>query len=272
MQPTQLLRKTKQKMLKKKYSQNTITTYLFYLKKYLDYLTAKKLKLEVVTIADFLKLQRQNKVSPQTYNLILNILKFFYTEVEKQTVQINTSYQKLSTKKLLTLTTKQVRKILSCTHYRKHLLLFSLAYGSGLRLSEVKNLRVKDINLDILTIKVHNKQGKVLRETILSNSLKDGLKLFTDNKKTTSLLFTNHQGSVLSDRAIQSAFRRALIKAKINKKVTFQSLRHSFTTQLLENGISTHTVQLLLGHKDIRTTKLYQKNQNMDIKNITSPL
>lgn len=267
-----ILDRSKKEMQKRKYSQNTITSYIFYIKKYLDFLNVQKSKAKPNSIEYFLKNQIQNKVSPQTYNLILNALKFFTSKVEKQTNKINNNYRKIPTKKPNILTKMQVEKIISCTHYRKHLLIFSIAYGSGLKLNEIKNLKVKDLNLDNLTIKICNKQGRLLRESILAKKLKDELKLFIADKKSTDLLFTNHKGSILSDRAIQSAFARAIIKAKITKPVTFQSLRQSFTRHLLENGTSVHIIQLLLGHKNIRTTKLYQKNSNISLQKISSPL
>jgi len=126
--------------------------------------------------------------------------------------------------------------------------------------------------LENLTIQVRNKQGKKVRETIIAEKIKRELQSFINNKKPTDLLFTNHTGHQLSDRAIQSAFSSALARAKITKSATFQSLRYSFIKHLLENGIAIHHIQKLLGHKNIRTTKLYQKNVTTEITNIKSPL
>ncbi|PIY93307.1 MAG: hypothetical protein COY69_02295 [Candidatus Magasanikbacteria bacterium CG_4_10_14_0_8_um_filter_32_14] len=267
-----ILQKIKKEMMTNKYSENTITSYLFYIKKYLVFLNNKKLNLATDTTQFFLKFQKQNKISPQTYNLILNALNFFYNKVGKQTNKVNIKYQSLSTKKPLTLTPKQIKKIIDCIHNPKHLFIISLAYGSGLRLNEIKNLRIKDLNLENLTIQVRNKQGKKVRETIIAEKIKRELQSFINNKKPTDLLFTNHTGHQLSDRAIQSAFSSALARAKITKSATFQSLRYSFIKHLLENGVAIHHIQKLLGHKNIRTTKLYQKNVTTEITNIKSPL
>jgi len=272
MKTKNILQKTKKEMLDEKYSLNTITSYIFYIKKYLDFLDSKKLNSATNNIPIFLKLQKQNKVSPQTHNLILNSLNFFYTKINKQPNKTNAKYQKLSTKKPLTLTTTQIKKVINCTHNSKHLLIISLAYGSGLRLNEIRNLKIKNLNLENLTIQIRNKQNKKIRETIIPISIKDNLQLFINKKKSSELLFTNHTGDKLSDRSIQKAFSNALTRAKIDKVVTFQSLRQSFIKHLLENGISIHHVQTLSGHKSVRTTKIYQKNILTKITNIKSPL
>ena len=82
----------------------------------------------------------------------------------------------------------------------------------------------------------------------------------------------NKAGKQLSERSLQIAFTRALIRAKIKKQTSFQVLRHSFTTHLLESGINIESLQQVLGHKNIRSTQKYQKNIIISVSQIKSPL
>ena len=85
-------------------------------------------------------------------------------------------------------------------------------------------------------------------------------------------LFESQRGGALSVRSAQKIFQRALMRANIKKHATFHSLRHSFATHLLENGVDLRYVQKLLGHKDIKTTQWYTRVSNLALLNIESPL
>jgi site-specific recombinase XerD len=150
--------------------------------------------------------------------------------------------------------------------------MLALAYGAGLRLSEVVNLKVKDLSLDELTIHLKQAKGKKDRITILSEKIKDDLKNYIVGKRADEFVFTSERGGKLSERTLQKIFQTALKKAKIKKPATFHSLRHSFATHLLENGVDVRYVQELLGHANIRTTQVYTKVTNPRLKNIKSPL
>ena len=91
-------------------------------------------------------------------------------------------------------------------------------------------------------------------------------------KKDNDLVFASERGGKLTTRTAQKVFQNALHKAQIKKKATFHSLRHSFATHLLENGVDLRYVQELLGHQNIRTTQIYTHVTNHNLKNIKSPL
>ena len=267
-----ILKHTQQILLEKKYSAKTITTYLFYLKKYLDFLENKKLIDETKSVEKFLNYQKENNNSNQTFNLILNILNFFYTNVHTIVDKLDIKYKKVTKQKIQTLTKQQIIKILDSTKNEKHFLIFALSYGSGLRLNEITTLKIKNIDLKKNIIKICNKQGREVRKTILPENLKEKIEKFIINKKQTQLFFLNKAGKQLSERSLQIAFTRALIRAKIKKQTSFQVLRHSFTTHLLESGINIESLQQMLGHKNIRTTKKYKKNTHYNLTEIKSPL
>ena len=132
-----------------------------------------------------------------------------------------------------------------------------MAYGAGLRISEVVNLKIKDVNLEELTIHLKNAKGKKDRITIFPGKIKIDLQNLIAGKNPNDYLFESERGYKLTERTAQKVFENALRQSGIKKEATFHSLRHSFATHLLENGVDVRYVQELLGHQNIRTTRIY---------------
>ena len=147
-----------------------------------------------------------------------------------------------------------------------------MAYGSGLRVSEVIALKIKDVNLDELTIHLKEAKGKKDRLTIFPEKLKDKIRNLIAGKEKNDYVFESERSGKLTERTAQKIFKQALQRAGIKKEATFHSLRHSFATHLLENGVDVRYVQELLGHTNIRTTQIYTHITNPGLKNIKSPL
>ncbi|MFA7245109.1 MAG: site-specific integrase [Candidatus Magasanikbacteria bacterium] len=263
-----ILSKIKTDLLQKNYKPTTIKSYLFYLEKYLFFLNKKKISDENTSIKLFLKTQQ--KKSNQTKNLILNILSFYYKNFKKQTVSI--IFFKTNTNKINTLNKKQFEKIIENTKNQKHCLIFLLSYGSGLKISEIIDIKVKNLQFENNIITLNNKSTKENRETILPQTIKNELKRFVAFKKMNDFVFINPQNKQLSIRSVEKAFTEALKRAKITKKITFQSLRHSFSKEMLERGIDEKQLQKILGHKNIRTTKKYKTSKPVQTLNIFSHL
>jgi len=146
-----------------------------------------------------------------------------------------------------------------------------MAYGSGLRLSELAQLRVNDLDLDELTIHIKLGKGKKDRISVIPARLKNDLNSIIAVKSPDDYLFVSERGGNLTTRTIQKIFTQALNKSGVKKAATFHSLRHSFATHLLENGIDIRYVQELLGHANIRTTQIYTHVTNPGLKKIKSP-
>jgi len=154
----------------------------------------------------------------------------------------------------------------------KHKLAIALSYAAGLRVSETTSLKVKDIDLEGLTIHLKEAKGKKDRITIFPEKLISSIKNLIAGKTSDDLVFENNRGGKLTTTSLQKVFRSSLKKTNIKKEATFHSLRHSFATHLLENGVDVRYVQELLGHANIRTTQIYTKVTNPKLKNIKSPL
>ncbi|NCF75034.1 MAG: tyrosine-type recombinase/integrase [Xanthomonadaceae bacterium] len=194
----------------------------------------------------------------------------------KNNEKIDLKFAKKSKKLPVVLNRNEIKNILTNISNQKYKIAVSLAYAGGLRISEIQNLKVKDIDLEELIIHLKNAKGKKDRITIFPKKLKNDFQNLITNKKPSDSVFASNRGGNLTSRSFQIVFKGALQKSDIKKDATFHSLRHSFATHLLENGVDVHYVQKLLGHAlghaNIRTTQIYTKVANPSIKNIKSPL
>jgi len=218
-------------------------------------------------------LEKQDRgQSGQTINLYLNAIKYFYREISKSPKKIDLKFAKTSKKLPVVLSRNEIKGIINSIKNRKHKLLVALSYGAGLRVSEVINLKVRDISIEDLTIHIKQAKGKRDRITVFPEKLKSEVTSFIVGRKNNDYLIISDRGGKLTTRTAQKIFEKALKSAKIKKDATFHSLRHSFATHLLENGVDVRYVQELLGHANIRTTQIYTKVTNPKLKNIKSPL
>jgi site-specific recombinase XerD len=161
--------------------------------------------------------------------------------------------------------------MIEATSNLKHKLILALAYGAGLRVSEVANLKVKDIDLVNDLVFVSLGKGKKDRYTLFPVKLKDRIKIFVEGRRADEYLFESERGGKLHTRTLQIVFSSALTKAGVTKNATFHSLRHSFATHLLEAGTDLRYIQELLGHSSITTTQVYTKVTKGALGNIRSP-
>lgn len=254
------------------YSRKTIKSYLICLTDYFRYVRDIERNPDIDLIKKYLLDKQSKGKAPQTINLYLNAIKYFYREIMKSPGTIDLKFAKASKKLPIVLSRAEIAKIINSIENKKHKLLISLSYGAGLRVSEVINLSVKDVNLDELVIHIKGAKGNKDRITIFPEKLKKDLKTLIGIRGNNDYLFLSERGRGLSERTAQKVFENALKKSGIKKDATFHSLRHSFATHLLENGVDVRYVQELLGHQNIRTTQLYTKVTNPSIKNIKSPL
>lgn len=218
-----------------------------------------------------LHLHDQHK-SSQTIALAANAINFLYAQVYKPTGYQPLRHPKRSLKLPVVLTKQEIERLLSVITNRKHKTLIGLSYAGGLRVSEAIHVRVQDIDLAAKTIFVHQGKGKKDRISIVSDRLITDLATLINYKPAEAYVFESERGGPLTTRTAQKIFETARLKAGIKKPATFHSLRHSFATHLLENGVDVRYVQELLGHQNIRTTQLYTHVTNPMLKNIKSPL
>jgi site-specific recombinase XerD len=221
-------------------------------------------------IEKYLLQNYENGWSSQTLNVHLNAIKHFYKEMFR--VNLELKFAKRSAKLPVVLAREEVEQMLAATPNIKHRLLIALSYGAGLRVSEAINLRTADLDFFRKIIMVRQGKGQKDRQTLFPEKLEDDLRNLVAGKKGDEFVFDSNRGGKLTTRSAQKIFSNALVKAKIGKAATFHSLRHSFATHLLENGIDVRYVQELLGHSNIRTTQIYTQVSTKSLRNIRSPL
>ncbi|MBD3360707.1 tyrosine-type recombinase/integrase, partial [Candidatus Peregrinibacteria bacterium] len=227
---------------------------------------------DVDLIKEFLIAKREEGLAPQTVNLYLNAIKFFYGEVLKFPVKIDVRFAKRQKRLPVVLSHREILKILDCIKNKKHRLIAALAYGAGLRVSEVVSLKVENLDFEQGMIFLRKAKGGKDRRTILPEKIKKNLAGFVSLKDPDDFVFESERGGILSTRTVQKIFGNGLKKADIRKRAAFHSLRHSFATHLLEKGTDIRYVQELLGHRSIKTTQIYTRVTSKGISNIESPL
>ena len=268
----------------KRYSQKTVVLYCGALTAANDWCVRNKKKLiddiNAPELYDFfLYLTNEKKSSLSTMRIHRFAISYYFKRILN--IEIDVSYvEGLKDSKHLpvVLSRDEIRSLIETINNLKHRTIIALMYSSGLRLSELLNLRVRDISLNELTIHVREGKGRKDRITIFSEKLKDDLNRFMRGKEPVEYLFLSSfkddSGKYrrLSGRTVQKLLETALKRAGINKKASPHDLRHSFATHLLENGISLRHIQQLLGHKNISTTTIYTKVYSPSLKGIKSPL
>ena len=165
---------------------------------------------------------------------------------------------------------EEVRKLIDCAETKKSKLIISMLYSTGLRVSELVNLKREDINFEEKIGKVKKGKGSKDRIFTISENLCKDLNYYLQKRKDNKYIFSKDKP--LTTRNIQKIVKHLQSKAKINKKITPHTLRHSFATHLLEGGTDIRVIQSLLGHASLNTTQIYTHISTEQIKKVKNPL
>jgi site-specific recombinase XerD len=261
-----LLIKLKNELELRNYSKQSIKSYLYYVEKYIDY--SKNQGINENSAKEYLRNQLKKK-NPATVSLISSAIQFLFKEILKQDVYFVKPKKNKTLPNILTI--DEVRRLIEITINPKHRLIIKLLYGTGLRVSEIVNLKKDDMNFEEGLIKINLGKGKKDRFVKLPESILEELKNFSKigNSK---FLFESQRGGKLTSKTIELILSKNAKKAGIKKRVYPHLLRHGFATHLLEQGTDLRIIQKLLGHSDIKTTQIYTQISQASIKNIKSPL
>lgn len=221
----------------------------------------------------------EKKLCKSTVNGINSALKFFYV------VTLERSWSDLRVPKFRCrrnlpayLTKEEVKLIIDNAKNLKHKAILSTIYSSGLRLSEAANLRLSDIMSKEMKIRVREGKGSKERYTLLSQKnlelLREYWKVFGHKNYDPEeyLFISRYTGTKLGNRGIQEAMLAATKRAGITRKATPHTLRHSFATHLMNDGVDLVLIQALLGHSNLKTTSIYLHVKDYTVLNVVSPL
>ena len=259
----------------KKYSESTRRIYLAEFQHLLslldDYyvgdLNPKRLK------DYFLYCLKVEKMSERKMNGKINAIKFFFEQVlhrPKMFFDIQRPKKPRTLPKMLSKT--EVKKLFRVTTNLKHRVALQLCYGMGLRVSEVVNLKIVDIDSKRMVVHVRGAKGKKDRYVPLPKTILPELRQYYLEYRPKQYLFEGQYGNAYAKSSLQQVFRYAMQKANIKKEIGIHGLRHSYATHLLESGADMRFIQELLGHNSIKTTQVYTKVTPRSKSKITSPL
>jgi site-specific recombinase XerD len=259
----------------KRYSQSTIQTYTFFVADFINFHT--KTPLEELTNRDvelFIEtvfIERNYSVSSQRQ--FISALKIF-TVFCPQTKINNLSLERPKKSRLLpnVLSQEEVLRIIQLTKNLKHRAIIVLLYSSGLRIGEVTGLLLKNIDILRKQIKVEGGKGRKDRFVVLATSYLPLLHNYLTTFKPALYFIEGPTGKKYSESSIRKFLFKSVQKAGILKKVTPHTLRHSYATHLLENGVGLRHIQELLGHAKPETTMIYTHVAKKDLLDIQSPL
>jgi site-specific recombinase XerD len=221
-----------------------------------------------------LYLATRRRLSSSTLNVHINAYKFYREKVLGHTAEFyEIEYARTSVKLPTVYSLVEVKALFNATTSLKYRTLFKLVYGTGLRLSEVAQLRLTDLDRNRRLIVVQAGKGRKDRIVMLTDKLIDVVDKYLAHYNPTVYLFENvDTREPLSNRTIQLVYSQAVQAAGIQKRGGIHTLRHSFATHLLESGTDIRYIQQLLGHESILTTMRYTHVTADKIGQIKSPL
>ena len=259
----QLLEKLKEDMEMRGFSKHTKASYYRKAKEITEYFKKPMRQVKIQELRDYLLkyLRQERGLTEKSVNYYNNVIRFIYDVVID--VPINKRQLPLYKGK------RRLPKILSyeelnvffnaCENY-KYKTIFMMIYGSGLRISEATNIRVEDIDSKNMRIFVRNGKGERERYTVLPKAslemLRECYRRYKPNHPE-GYMFLNRKGNPLKVERLRVFFRRYRRKAGISEDFIVHSLRHSFATRLVEEGVPLVQVKELLGHSCIRSTMTY---------------
>ncbi len=237
----------------------TIELYVFCLKRFFKWACKDPKKVTKTDVKSFLEFLVEKGDSASSLNVYASALKFFFDEVLCKNLLFRLRGAKKPKRIPEVLTKNEVARLFECVENKKHSLMLRLLYGSGLRVGELVRLKTKDLELRESFGWVRDGKGGKDRIFMVPKSLAGELADFIkeENLSGFDFLFKGNKGSHYSTRSIQEIIRHAAIDAEIAKRVHPHTLRHSFATHLVQEGCDVVSVQYLLGHKSMETTKVY---------------
>lgn len=248
-----------QKLELKKYSNNTIRSYVRCFEQYLNhYKDADPTELNELHIKEYLSTLIKKKVSNSYINQAINAIKFYYEIVLDMPNRFYDMERPIKEHKLpKVISKKEVLAIINNTANIKHKCIVALLYSAGLRRAELLNLKLTDIDSERMVIRIESAKGNKDRYSLLSHNVLEDLRIYFKQWRPQKYLFEGPGGTPYTGTSVEKIVKSAARKAGIFKPVSPHMLRHSFATHLLESGTDLRNIQVLLGHNSLKTTEIY---------------
>ncbi len=259
----------------KRYSMSTVKNYTFQIADFIDYHRDKPLKelnnRDVELFIEDIFIKRHLSVSVQRQ--FISALKIFIVfETSTQIEDMNLVRPKRSKRLPTVLLQHEIIQLIVKTTNLKHRMVIALLYSAGLRISELLNLKVEDINFERQQIFIRSSKGRKDRYASLAEHLIPMLNNYLLSYGPKIYLIEGPQGARYSSSSVSKFLHKAARKCDIRARVTPHTLRHSYATHLLENGVGIRHIQSRLGHSKPETTMIYTHVARKDLMDIRSPL
>jgi len=263
------------KLKELRYSEKTVAIYRSMFEEFINYYSKSEIeRIDEKMIISFLRyLVMDRKVSESYQNQSINAIKFYYERVMGGNRKVYMVERPRRDKKLpVVLSETEVRMAIKSVTNLKHKAIMMVTYSGGLRISEVINLRIADIDSKRMQIFVRNAKGGKDRYTLLSKKVVPVLQEYYRNYRPKEWLFEGVAGGKYSEASIGAVVKKAFRNAGIKKRATTHTLRHCFATHLLENGTDIRYIQALLGHESSKTTEIYTHMTTKGFDQIVNPM
>lgn len=272
MNQEEFLKKLEIELKISKNSQYTIRNYADANKQLFEHSNKQPEDINIDDIKQFMA-EKLSERSASSTILFLAAIKYAYSNLLQKDPTSGIKRPKKDKRIPEVLSKEEVKRLFNALINKKSKLMISLVYACGFRVSELLNLKILDIDFQEKTGKIKQAKGRKDRSFNIPTFLAEDLKEQLENQKKNNeeYVFTGMQGK-LTDRNIQKMVRLAAKRAGIQKSVHTHTLRHSFATHLLENGVDIRKIQELLGHSDLSTTQIYTHISTEELKKIKSPI
>lgn len=245
-------------------SSKTIKSYLYYNKELLRFASDKSSKsICRQDIKDYLEFLISSHKATATVDLAINALKYYYDGLLQRKFflgKLGIRRPKKEKRLPAVLSKEEIARMIAAEDNIKHKLMIQILYCSGMRVSELADLHINDIDFGRKLINIRQGKGNKDRNTICSQVVLDNISKYLREYQPLCFLFESHTaGQKLNVRSIQKVVSEAALAAEISKPVSAHTLRHTFATHLLENGVNLRYIQSLLGHARLETTQIYTR-------------
>jgi len=263
------------KLKELRYSESTLKTYKNLFEEFINYYAMYEInsitEQQIIAFLRFLVMER--KVSGSYQNQAINAIKFYYEKVlggQRKFYFIDRPKKERSLPTVLN--TEETLALFDAAKNIKHKCAFMLAYSTGMRVGEVINLKLSHIDRERMQIRVVSGKGKKDRVTTLARKFLKTLDQYLEEYHPKEYLFEGEKGGQYTASSLQTVIKEISAKAKITKKVTMHTLRHTFGTHSLEGGTDLRYIQDMMGHETSKTTEIYTHITTKGFDQIKSPL
>ena len=262
------------KILKvKRYSPNTIKTYSSFVNLVIRHFKKPLKEVSEQDLYNYIyNLIHHKKISFSYQKQLVMSIKLYYKELLNTEINIQYLIPSRKEKKLpIVLSKNELKRIVNAIENVKHRCIISLIYSAGLRISELVNLEITDIDSERMFISIKRAKGNKDRVIPLSEKILKMLRIYYKEYKPKQFLFEGQKGRKYSPSSIRQVLKKGGIKAGLKKLVSPHTLRHSYATHLLEDGVDVRVIQKLLGHNSLNTTMIYTHIATPSLLKVKSP-